>query len=487
MARLYLDQYHTGVFRDELECYAGDNLYEVLRKHGFLPKAVCKGTGVCGGCRVYIAEEGMECLACRYVVEAEELHIILEETLTEHSILLADNETLCSEPENTSEPEKNSELEKNSEAENTYKIPVSAGEDSPLGIAIDIGTTTIASALVDLHSRKILAQTGCLNRQAAFGADVISRIQYAMTENGLKTMHGLLKEDLEALFRYYLMEGFQSSRIKKVCISGNTAMLHFLQKLPVDGLSRYPFTPERLSGSRRFVDGIEVLLLPGKSAFVGADVVAGILHLGLGKTKDYDLLLDLGTNGELWLLNQEGGICTSTACGPAFANSISKGTAHGTTLLDALAQAYQDGKLDETGLLSADYFDTGIFCGAVQITQEAIRQIQLAKSAICTGIELAAYRLRVPLAEISHVYLAGGFGFYLNPATAFCLGLLPKALEGKLQIVGNTSLLGGMDALYLTENDLNLPTALEKSMVLDLSLDKNFQEFFLHRIHFPDR
>lgn len=476
MASIYIDQYHNGIFHKEIECFQGENLYDVLNRHGLkLSRAVCNGAGVCRGCQVFIVEEGMECLACRYTIESEELHIIVQGKLAEQSILLTEG------VQNNSEPDDSSDIVKQAEIQNY----------SDLGIAFDIGTTTIASALINLENGQILSQIGCLNRQAEFGADVISRIQYATGTNprsrrGLQTMHELLKSDIESLIQHYISEGYSKHQIHKLTFSGNTTMIHFLLNLSVNGMSSYPFTPEQLTGTRYEYDNMEIIVLPGKSAFVGGDIVSGIQYLELGTQKEFDLFIDLGTNGELWLLNKEQGVCTSTSCGPAFANSVTKGTVHGTSLLDVLAKAYKDGKVDNTGLLQGEYFDKGISCGEILITQETIRQIQLAKAAILTGIELAAYELRLPLEDIAHVYLAGGFGFYLNPDSAYTLGMFPQEFRTKLQTVGNTSLSGAIKALFHTEEMLVLPKILKKSVVMDLSMNKNFQEFFLHRIEFPN-
>ena len=262
-------------------------------------------------------------------------------------------------------------------------------------------------------------------------------------------------------------------------------MIHFLLKLSVNGMAGYPFTPERLDGERLIHQDMEIFILPGKSAFVGGDIVSGVRYLNLGTHKDYDLLIDLGTNGELWLLNKEQGVCTSTSCGPAFANSVTKGSIHGTSLLDELAEAYGKGKADSTGLLQGEYFEKGISCGEILITQDTVRQIQLAKAAILTGIELAAYELRLPLTDITHVYLAGGFGFYLDLDSAYCLGMFPEEFRGKVERVGNTSLSGAIQTLMHPDDMLELPKVLKESKVMDLSLDKNFQEFFLHHIEFP--
>lgn len=512
MAKVYIAQYHSGIYRMVIPCDSGENLYEVLTRNGILlPGAVCRGGGVCRGCQVYIAEEGMECQACRYTIDREELHITLQGSLRNQSILLTDGVQDASEFQRQSEPQRHSELQGHSElrkqsepsghseTKSAPEFPKHSssearriGEgDSPLGVAFDIGTTTIASALIELEGGEILSQVGCLNRQAEFGADVVSRIQYACdtregSPDGLNVMHTCIRRDMEGILQYYAAEGYARERIKRITVSGNTTMIHFLRKRSVNGMAGYPFLPEQLDGERLIYQDVEIVILPGKSAFVGGDIVSGIRYLNLGTHKDYDLLIDLGTNGELWLLNQEQGICTSASCGPAFANSVTKGSIHGTSLLDELAGAYRKGMVDATGLLQGEAFDKGISCGEIWITQDTVRQIQLAKAAILTGIELAAYELRLPLTDISHVYLAGGFGFYLNLDSAYCLGMFPEEFRGKVERVGNTSLSGAIQALLHPDTMLELPRVLQESKVLDLSMDKNFQEFFLHRIGFPE-
>ena len=471
MSKLFVDEYNSGRFQHVINCDSGENLYEVLTRNGVGMKgAVCKGAGICRGCQVYIVEEGMECLACRYEIGPEDLHIVCQGRPAEQSVLLT----------NHSDTTSSSTTSSNTTFECTNDINVQ------YGIAFDIGTTTIASSFVDLESGRILSEQGCMNRQSQFGADVISRIQYASSNpDGLNTMHRLICADIEALIQSYVEQGYRKEQMKKLVFSGNTTMLHFLMNRSVNGLTGFPFAPEFLDGQQYEYDDMLIEIMPGKSAFVGADIVSGVQALNLGCGPEYELLIDLGTNGELWLLNEEQGVCTSTSCGPAFANSVTKGNVYGTCLLDELAKAYIEGKIDSNGLLQGKYFEKGISCGEIIITQDTVRQIQLAKAAIRTGIELAAYELRIPLENISKVYLAGGFGFFLNLESAFTIGLLPDEFRGRITTVGNTSLKGAIQTLSLSEPMLRLPTRLENSKVLDLSMSKNFQEFFLHRIPFP--
>ena len=472
MANIYIDQFHTGVFKTRITGIKGESLYQALGRHQIAqPGAVCRGAGVCRGCMVQILEEGMECLACRYIIGDRDLHIVMDRPVSEQGILLFDMKT------------------DDSQEENWLSEHLDELASFQYGLAIDIGTTTIASALVELASGRIILQHGCMNRQAGYGADVISRIQYATeqhgTGSGLEILSRSIREDLQLLYQCYLADGIPEQQICRASISGNTTMIQLLLKLDVSGMAAYPFTPLQLDGIRLEWQEKDICILPGKSAFVGGDIVSGVQSLEMGRSEAYELLIDLGTNGELWLLNRETGVCTSTSCGPAFANSVSQGTAYGTTLLDELAAAYHHGVVDESGLLQGDAFEHGILKDDIVITQDTVRQLQLAKAAIRTGIELSAYELRLPLQEISQVYLAGGFGFYLNPESAYCLGLLPEEFRGKLKIAGNTSLKGAVLALTEPERMLKLPENMKNSKVMDLSLNKNFQEFFVHRLSFP--
>lgn len=492
MATIYISQSNSEPFREQFVCEQGTTLYHALTAHGYsLSGASCGGAGVCRGCMVLILEEGMECLACRYTIHTEELHVVLQSEVIEQHILLysdAGNElrnTVISRGESSSnEEEKLAAHSGHGSAEQQKKaVDIS----SEYGIAIDLGTTTIASALVEVSSGKVLSQAGCMNRQARYGADVISRIQYACEhEKGLILMQDSIWEDIQSLLDYYIQQGYPKERISRMMISGNTTMIHFLRGLNVKGLSAYPFQPVELSVYEGQYEGIPYSTMPGKSAFIGGDITSGAAELGMGRTSDYELFIDLGTNGELCLLNEEQGICTSTSCGPAFAGSVTSAGVHGSTLLDRLAEHYLAGDLNSAGLLKESLFETGILCGEYVITQDTIRQIQLAKSAIRTGIELAAYELRIPLASIPCVYLAGGFGFHLNLESAYTLGLFPEEFRGKIQIAGNTSLSGAVHALQAPGFLHDAENVLSKCRVLDLSMNKNFQEFFLHRLNFPD-
>lgn len=223
-------------------------------------------------------------------------------------------------------------------------------------------------------------------------------------------------------------------------ITGNTTMLHLFMGYDTGGMGAYPFTPYTLTEVRTRFLGLDTLLMPGISAFVGADITAGILALSMQEEEMPVLLLDLGTNGEMALGNRAGLLTTATAAGPAFEGSADY---FGTDLVAVCAALRQEGLLDETGLLAEPCFTEGVQAGGALVRQQDIRSLQLAKAAVAAGIKILCrrYGLSDP-GQISKVYLAGGMGYYLNPASAAAVGLIPSALQDRTQAVGNAALEG---------------------------------------------
>lgn len=302
--------------------------------------------------------------------------------------------------------------------------------------AADLGTTTIAMEWYDGKGEK-QGEYVCANPQRIFGTDVISRIQAA--ENPM------LRRQMQQLARRALAEGIshfrqQGGRPEKLVIAGNTTMLYLLMGHDPAPLGTAPFTAEYLDQEKLTLEGVETVTLPGLSAFVGGDIVAGILACGMDRREEITLLVDLGTNGELVLGNREKLFCCGTAAGPAFEGG---GDIWGADMIALTARLLELGLADETGLLAQPYFEQGITIGDVHITQDRIRQMQTAKAAICAGIRtlVSAYGLTGP-EQVSRVWLAGGFGYFLDVRAAVFLGLLPRELEGRVTAVGNAALAG---------------------------------------------
>ena len=312
----------------------------------------------------------------------------------------------------------------------------SGNGDSSL-IAVDIGTTTIAMQLRSMLDAAVLDTYTCINPQIKYGGDVLSRIEAAEDEGCRKAM----QEDVLAVLANGISQ-FRNNPIpcSGMAIAANTTMIHLLMGLKVSGLGRYPFEPETLEEIHTVIHGIEAVILPGASAFIGADIVAGIHALSMNESKEISLLIDLGTNGEIVLGSQSRLVAAGTAAGTAFEGAEDY---YGSDLMLLTSELLKEGILDKTGLLAEPYFKEGVTIGGVHLSQKYIRQLQMAKSAIYTGIGILCehYGLR-DFSEIDKVYLAGGMGYYLDTEAAGTIGLISEALCHRAVAVGNAALEG---------------------------------------------
>ena len=391
-------------------------------------------------------------------------------------------------------------------------------------IAIDLGTTTLAFSLVDIASKQILHTVTRLNSQCKYGADVLSRIQASVDGK---------KEELRACIQKDLREGIDEllkecriMDIDHIAISGNTTMIHLLMGYECSTLGIYPFVPvntELISGTAEEIIGykqpgaeIRTTILPSVSTFIGGDIVAGLYALDFDSNKEISLFVDLGTNGEIALGNCDRILTTSVAAGPAFeGGNISCGTGSvagaicaleinrndvsdiklntihnvppcgicGTGVIETVAELLKCGLIDETGLLADEYFDTGFPVTNIQnpivFTQQDIRQFQLAKAAVRTGIEILTKEYGITIDKIAKVYIAGGFGYHMNVTKAASIGLIPKELATKATAAGNTSLAGAVKFI----SDANASDTIQRiknaSEDIILANDSDFQEVYL--------
>lgn len=341
----------------------------------------------------------------------------------------------------------------------------------------DLGTTTIAMEWYDSSGEK-RGEYVCANPQRVFGTDVISRIQAAENPMLLRQMQQLVRRVLAAGLIHFRQQGGYP---EELFVAGNTTMLYLLMGHDPAPLGTAPFTAEYLDREKQVLEGVETVTLPGLSAFVGGDIMAGILACEMDRREEITLLVDLGTNGELVLGNREKLICCGTAAGPAFEGGSD---IWGADMIALTARLLELGLVDETGLLAEPYFEKGITSEGVRITQECIRQLQTAKAAICAGIStlISAYGLTGP-EQVGRVWLAGGFGYFLDVQAAISLGLLPQGLEGRVTAVGNTALAGAW--LYGNEIDIEERVRLlrQRTQVLNLAGQQDFERDFVEAMY----
>lgn len=363
--------------------------------------------------------------------------------------------------------------------------------------AVDLGTTNIEICLVD-NRGYILSSVSFQNRQALYGSDVINRIYtVARDKSYLAIMRDMVITDLKRNFQNMLDEaGYKAYEVDIICISGNTTMNSILLSYDITTLGMAPFkTPLKesvfLEADALFDDmfsvDTKVIFFGCASAFIGGDILSGMYFLKHNEEYVFSdngvsLFVDMGTNGEIVLCNNGIYTATSTACGPAFEGCTRKQQVYGCSTIDAISMGINAGKINRNGTLQDQYLDTGIDIMKVHITKDIIEQILSAKSAIYTGILSLINHSGLKLEDVEQVYIAGGFGFYLNNESAVNIGLLPEVFIDKIHTLGNTSLKGACRIL----NEINIPLEIDTYdiEVFELANDDFFKSNLIENMTF---
>ena len=390
-----------------------------------------------------------------------------------------------------------------------------------LGIAVDVGTTTVVAQLLDLEKGYVLGVKTALNPQARYGADVMSRVNYAVAEGGADRLTELIRHEVGRLIhQLFTSSQADAARLRKITLVGNTVMHHLFCGIDLEPLSHTPFEP--VNDGMQVFRGSElgwnlpadpvVRFLPCLGGFVGSDLLAGIMATGMHQSDELSVLMDLGTNGEILLGNREHILCASTAAGPAFEGArISMGmraatgaiwrvtaTDHrldvqvlgnaqprgicGSGLVDAVAAGLELRLIRPTGRI-ADGGHSLPLAGDVALSQTDIRQLQLAKGAIAAGVRILLQRKGVAVDDVKRIYLAGAFGNYVDRHSAQRIGLLDFEPE-KVQPVGNTALLGAKMALFAPDDE-DYSSIRRICEHVSLNEDPAFQDIYVEEMSFP--
>ena len=487
------------------EAHEGDTVLDVLQLNGIPVRATCGGVGRCRKCQVMIRDSaGLRYeLACEQRV-SDNMLVVVGDTGTMD--VVEEGSSIGFEPDEGAEG---------------------------LGVAIDIGTTTLAAHLHDLGTGTRLASASRPNPQIAFGADVISRIS-ASVDGKLPQMTALIVDAMVDM-RDQLLEGVhagaQQSDTTAISIAGNTTMQHIAAGMPPDSIGVNPFIPLSLFGDEREIEGLGTCYFaPCIAGYVGGDITAGLLARGFddGHTR---LLMDLGTNGEMALSHGGRIACCATAAGPVFEGAnvrfgmpagpgaISQVKWEdgrvvttiigqdepigicGTGIIDAIALMVEAGIVDETGyLLDADDVDeeyadwlgeesdANVFYltedHSLFITQTDVRSMQLAKAAVCAGVHTLMDACGIDGEDIEAVEIAGGFGKYLNLASAARIGLFPPELEDRAASVGNTSAEGASALVISHAARERADRIVDLCDYLELSTSSVFNDFYIEMMEF---
>ncbi|WP_270845817.1 ASKHA domain-containing protein [Roseburia intestinalis] len=559
-------------------------ILELLREQGEYLDAPCSGKGTCGKCCIIIEEtrktdppkqrekevftereleEGWR-LSCM-TVPTDDLYVCIPE-IRENQIQVQ------------MEFVRNTKMESDVQAttvicENKIEDRAQIGSDGEIkpenmdteksvyGIAIDIGTTTLAAELISLTDEICLKTASSVNHQRAYGADVISRIRAAASGDAEKLRESILKDVRDLAETLLAGQDENVLNVSKIVIAGNTTMIHLLLGYSCVGLGAAPFTPVNLapedmtwgelngeyeetresgdakeSGVAR--DGSDarehgyvrecghtginqttkVQIMPGISAFVGGDITAGMMGCGMRPDK-CEMLIDIGTNGEMVLAAGDHFLVSSVAAGPAFEggniscgmpgvpgavcravlfgknNMVTKTIGNkpaiglcGTGIIDVMYELVRHHIVDTQGILGEPWFEKGfpVVPGKIYFTQEDIRQVQMAKAAICAGLEVLLQKSNISYEQIKKVYVAGGFGMGLDMEKALGIGLLPIGLRGKLTPVGNSALEGAARCLTHSKesSDMQPQEIAAISHEINLADTPEFQELYLKHMQF---
>jgi uncharacterized 2Fe-2S/4Fe-4S cluster protein (DUF4445 family) len=536
---------------------AGTTILAAARQAGVLIEAPCNGAGQCGKCAVLVPNGQLShlelheppcridpatsrVLACHAeitgdvtitVPQQQESGLVVVGSGASRSVALAPYVTRVYDPKRGTTALHGGGKQLAEEPGDTRAFN--------FGIVIDIGTTTLVAALIDLGTGREVASASALNPQSLHAQDVLSRIRFASTPEGLAQLQSELMQALNDLTENVCREGgIVGEQVYEAVFSGNTCMMHLAAGVDPSPLGRLPFTPS-ITGGFHLSAGLLGLKIAARgvvyfphiiSAYVGADISVGILAADLAGLSGVSLFIDIGTNGELALAVDGNLTASATAAGPAFegmniscgmraaSGAIERvslapggtlevgviGAAEpcgicGSGLMDLVALLLKHGIIGPSGRFASPEdapaallerlegaAGTRAFRVAPQVTltQKDVRQVQLAKGAIRAGIELLLDGAAISSAQLDRILIAGSFGYHLSEESLLILGLLPPEAAGKISFLGNTSRSGGeMLLLNQTLRD-ELAGIVSRVKSVELAADPAFERVFVEAMKF---
>lgn len=416
---------------------------------------------------------------------------------------------------------------------NDKLINITNKRERLLGVAVDIGTTGISAYLVDMETGEVLNRVSALNPQTEYGGDVLTRISFCMNNrNGNRILKDAIIGKINEAIRELVDVDYVIKDVYRITIAGNTTMLHLLLGISPVSIARAPYKPVFLNcmdiaAGELNIDinsnGI-ITLLPSASGYVGADIIAGIAATAFNEKEHSSIFIDIGTNGEIVGISNGKMAATSTAAGPALEGmNISCGCRAevgaidtfsidddynisfttigeaspigicGSGLIDVAAALVNKKVILSSGKFNNDmyyrikdrfrdkkFYITENIC----ISQNDIRQIQLAKGAIAAGVNMLLKEIGITIGEVEEAVIAGAFGYHINPESIKDIGIIPKGFIGKISFVGNSSVEGARLALISKEVTEKMIELKNQISILELSTKEEFQECFVKELRF---
>ena len=427
------------------------------------------------------------------------------------------------------------EIEKNKEKDlcgvihKEELIDIINKDKSVLAVAVDIGTTGLSAYLLNLEDGQILNKMSDLNPQTEYGGDVLSRITYCMeNKDGIEILSKCIRKKINSMVEELIGTNYKRKSVYEIAIAANTTMLHLFTGISPNTIAKAPYRSiflDQLEIKAKDMD-IEineegnVMLLPSLSSYVGADIVA----VDFQNKKHPAIFIDIGTNGELAAIYKGSMSASSTAAGPAFEGmNISCGSRAeegaidsfsideeynikystigdeeaksicGSGLMDVMAALIKSKVVMTSGRFNKNMPDDlkerlkdkrFYITEKVYISQSDIRQMQLAKGAISSGVTMLLKEIDANIEDIEEAVIAGAFGYHINPESIKTLGIIPKGFKGKITFVGNSSIEGARLSLLNKDISKSMVDIRESIKVIELSTREDFQDYFVKALSF---
>lgn len=521
---------------DKIACKDGDNLLKVLLDSGIFVDNPCNGKGICGKCRIKILRG--------QVSEAEKTEVSqLSPAEQEAGIRLSCMTEVLGDVEVEL-------LQKERKHKVLTKGYVPSFEmdsfEEGYGIVIDIGTTTVVTALIELHTGRELADASMINAQKHYGLDVLTRItyEYENPATGIEQLQEAIVQSINVMIEEVCREtAVDREKICEIHVAANCTMMHMLLGVDARPIGKAPYEPvfkeaRELPAEEIGIKagkGTRLYCLPQVSGYIGADIVAGAYVCRLHREKGNVLFIDIGTNGEIVLASHGRLLCCSCAAGPALEGmNISSGMRAaegavedvsiteqgirlstigggepagicGSGILAAVKELLRTGIVRKTGafikkdkLPETDYRYPMIRMNGVKrelilheeprllVTQGDVRQVQLAKGAILSGFTALLDRAGISMGDLDKVMIAGQFGAHLPAESLTGTGILPKEVEGRLTYVGNSSKTGAYMTLMSGKARQEVEELAGRMEYMELAETENYERIFSESMIFPE-
>ncbi|MDR0334811.1 MAG: ASKHA domain-containing protein [Methanomassiliicoccaceae archaeon] len=494
------------------EVSGGTLISDAAKAAGVTIKLPCNGNGRCGRCNVIISPKESDPGQCN---------------LTR---VLACQTRIDRDTDISIEPDSKNVIA--SKDHRKIRIddltPLVALPKNNYGLAADIGTTTIAVSLVDMNDGLDIYAAAGYNTQGRHGDDVLSRIEYA-NDGGTDELRELVVGAINDLAGSFEGDRFRTDDINAAYISGNTTMIHLFLGIDPSPIRRPPYEPAvkeaEITGKEsglRINRNARVICMPSPAAYVGGDVISDVINSGMDTADELSLLIDVGTNGEVALGNKDVMLVCSSSAGPAFeggkmtsgmmagpgaidsfridnekfAFTVIGGTAAkgicGSGLIDILAQLFLNGYIDKKGKFT-DKARTKTVGGKrlltitkdVFVSEDDIHDAIMTKGAIYSASASLIKGLGVTMNDIANVYIAGGFGNFINTESAIAVGMLPDVPRERFVYLGNASLAGAKQALLSSSVRSRIAEVFRRTTYVDLGSDPTFSDEYMSSLFIP--